>query len=218
MLINKHLAALVLIVVSLTILQAQSDAFAPGDYGSDSSYLSRALISGGSIGVGGGSQYGVLPGINGEMYLGSHFSMFGSLGSAFIDERFEDVLSYEIGTRFYLYLHDKSWRPRISLFWGTNSTLHGVDYNDYPWTKLCSGLGIAVGNQIAFGSKRQFAVDFDISLPIYSEALRLSEMYEDHGYDDIYINNDGLAPLYLLSLGLRYNFGSVARNADYGGL
>jgi len=133
--------------------------------------VSASVMAENSWGVGAGMPYGI-SGANLDLKATSLLDFSFGLGV--------DPLSgfaYSLGGKFYLAPEEKSFRPRISCYYGTNTDVE-EDFNDYT---SYAGVTMGVGAYISWGRTHQHGVDVDLMYMISTEADL--DRLEADGYD-----------------------------------
>jgi len=122
----------------------------------------------GIVGIGYGINYGFF-GLCVEYYLPiGYSSVFAGVGFSPYEG-----MGWSIGGRLYLRDFYSSFQPRISLLYGTNSTLmieKTTNYNLNPETEYEIGTGINFGGGFKwmFGETNSWGIDFDIYYSVYT--------------------------------------------------
>jgi len=143
-----------------------------------------------SFGIGFGVPYGGL-GLNADFAMGSNFYISTGVGGGF---------GFTGGIRYIFTSLEKTFRPRISLFYGNNS-LAKVEYSykDSEYEEY-KGVTILLGAQWMFGHKKRHGFDFDVS----------HNLSDDYNSND-FIGKPGVIKVTepgktSLSFGYRYSF------------
>jgi len=108
------------------------------------------------VGVGYGIPYGGL-GVNYEFSPVDCFSLDAGVGATSGDP------GWSVGTRVYFVTQEKTFRPRISVSYGTVALLESATGK---W-KNDNGLSSGLGFQWVFGEKKEWSVDFDLLYLFY---------------------------------------------------
>ena len=129
-----------------------------------------------SIGIGLGVSYGIF-GMNGEFFVHPNISLNAGIGTAiFITPIFD------AGGKIYFNSATNKWRPRLSVYYGTNSIIvhDGTGYLPKISNKY-NNFSFGLGQAWVFSSGKQ-GLDLDIIYLIHNMEEEL-EKYENMGYD-----------------------------------
>lgn len=124
----------------------------------------------GSFGVGFGIEYGVC-GFNIETNLTNHLALSAGIGSTIFAG-----IGYNIGSKFYFSKTGKTWRPRIEVYYGTNSMLMtDIDLTDlvpgaYYKVQTFKGFTVGLGQVWWLGIRKRNGLSFDILYLFLKEA------------------------------------------------
>lgn len=126
---------------------------------------SPVLAEGGSWGVGFGIPYGVM-GVNLDYNIISNFDLSLGLGISPLSG-----FAYNIGGKLYLASEEKSFRPRVSYYYGTNTTVDETGYYDFvdKYTNY-NGVTAGIGATVYFGQSSSRGLDFDLLFRVSTEA------------------------------------------------
>lgn len=147
----------------------------------------------GSLGVGLGMPYGIL-GINGEYVIYNNVALTAGVGTTM---GIEAGIGYNIGIKYYLKDIGKTWRPRISAYYGTN----GFIELDFSTEEVFNGLTLGIGQQWMWGDRKRHGLDLDILYIVTSGVYDRIDELENEGYEKI--EESGRVKL---SIGYRYGF------------
>ncbi len=113
------------------------------------------LSKNGSIGFGIGMAYSLI-GINLELPIIQRVNFSGGFGSSILAG-----LGYNFGLKYYFRDIGFTWRPRLSIHYGTVSAQRTVSPDEVT-DKIYQGTVIGLGQQWMFGDKKNIGFDFDI--------------------------------------------------------
>lgn len=122
--------------------------------------LSLERYKTGSVGIGIGPQYGYV-GINAEWEFWDYAGAFAGVGTVW-----SYGTGYNAGINFYIFDKESSFRPRISIMYGTNN--HVYVFNNYKYgfvEKLQTGFTCSIGISKIFGEESIIGSDFSINIP-----------------------------------------------------
>jgi len=140
-----------------------------------------------NIGLGIGLAYGIA-GFSFEYSLSNNISVVVGYGSTLIAGP-----GYGFGLRFILSQPHKTFRPRVSLLYGTNAfymfksdVTDTWDFSSGDWdeVEVLTGFDICAGLAIHFGDKKNHALDFDIAyiLGLVDSFEEKTKELESHGW------------------------------------
>jgi len=124
-----------------------------------------------SFGVGLGIPYGVL-GANVDLNIAPNLNFSAGLGTTVVAG-----LGYCAGIKFFFAPLKKTFRPRIGVFYGTNTAIEYIGSSED--NKSFAGLNIGLGAQWMWGRAKVNGMDFDI---IYIATTGLDP--EEEGVED----------------------------------
>jgi hypothetical protein len=141
----------------------------------------------GSLGFGFGIPYS-FAGVNVDYELPGNVDISGGVGI-----NIADGMGYSVGLKKYVFSRNRSFRPRLSVFYGTNALVLHDGLND-----AYEGISIGIGFQWMWGRRRSHGIDLDVTslITVNWDKKRL----EDAGVDFDDFNNQAL------SLGYRFSF------------
>jgi hypothetical protein len=159
--------------------------------------VEKTFESKGSVGVGFGIPYGIF-GFNVDFRLYKFLYISGGLGTGiFITPM------YNIGCKVYLRSGNYTWRPRLSVNYGTNGMLYVEDSYSGAIKESFSGITLGIGQLWTLGITKAWGVDFDILYIVNDSELetRLKQL-KNAGYS---FQTEAVGNV-KVSLGLRYCF------------
>jgi len=151
----------------------------------------------GSLGVGYGLCYGGL-GFNGDFNITDDIAATGSIGT------FGYVGGYELGMKYFFLDFDKTFRPKLSAWYGVNALIVArpeVTSGLPKVTEAHKGFCAGVGGQWMFSSSKRHGLDVDILYIISTTQTKRIEELESQGYGTF-----SKGSRFLFSFGYRYAF------------
>jgi hypothetical protein len=151
----------------------------------------------GSVGVGYGLCYGGL-GFNGDFNFTDDIAVSGSLGT------FGYVGGYELGLKYFFLDFDKTFRPKVSAWYGVNSMIvvrPDITTGLSKVTEAHKGFCAGVGGQWMFGSQKKHGFDADVLYIITTTQTKRIEELESQGYGTFTKGSR-----FLFSFGYRFAF------------
>lgn len=126
----------------------------------------------GSIGAGYGIGYGIL-GVNLEINTFPGLALTAGLGTALFFD-----YAYAVGAKWYFLPSAKNWRPRISVYYGTNTLVIVDDLEsgtEYAYTAV--GVTTGIGIQRMWGDAKRNGIDFDLLFVVSTTATEKVETW-----------------------------------------
>jgi hypothetical protein len=108
-----------------------------------------------------------------------------------------DDLAHNIGLKLYFASKEKSFRPRLSCYYGTNTYVEEPSWFSDEYTAY-NGVTIGIGASVAFGRTHRHGLDFDL-MYIASTKADLDDL-KTRGYDTSDANDINI------SIGYRHFF------------
>jgi len=160
----------------------------------------------GSIGAGLGIPYGIL-GLNLDLNLIEYLTLSAGIGTTL----FSDKPGYSIGGRLYLASAEKTWRPRISAFYGTIGGIQITYYYDEYYepsiepfssdAEVFYGPIVGIGISSYWGQRKNYGIDIDLIYILDNKVAKRAEEMESEGYI-----MEGSYGSVKFSFGVRYAF------------
>jgi len=152
----------------------------------------KTFDSKGSVGIGFGYPYAVL-GLNLDFLVYKCVYISGGVGTAIIK-----TPTFSIGSKIFLRSGNHNWRPRLSFFYGDNSSINSEMYNIQ---EIFPGFTFGIGQQYTLGLSKSWGIDLDITISEYSKMEQRAKELQNNGYD---LGGDP-SPI-SFSIGVRYCF------------
>jgi len=157
--------ALMMILLSSSVLWAQEES------------VSSPEMKKNSFGLGLGIPYGV-EGLNLDVNVASNLNLSGGLGTT----RFAGI-GYNFGLKYFFTPIDRTFRPRVSVYYGVSSVLSkqyfGIDKEDEG--DSYTGLSLGIGAQWMWGETKSKGFDFDI-IYLATSSFDIDKLH-DEGFD-----------------------------------
>lgn len=136
------------------------------------------LADKGSFGIGFGIPYGVL-GINLDLKLVDNFYLTAGVGTTLLWG-----VAYNVGGKYYLKKPGYKWRPRISLYYGTN-TVNTAHLNNSDEEASFNGLTLGIGQSFNWGDKKNKGIDLDLMFIVSNSQAYYNKIdqWEKEGYE-----------------------------------
>jgi hypothetical protein len=139
--------------------------------------LSSPELKKNSVGLGFGIPYGILGG-NLDINVAPNLDLSAGIGAAA-----SAGVGYSFGLKYFFTPIERTFRPRISAYYGTNTAVEATTitfYSSSTEKKTYSGLNLGLGAQFMWGETKSNGLDFDI-IYIATTGLDLEE-WRDRGF------------------------------------